>query len=201
MDRLDVNQLLKHPFITEEEMADLEFEEMIKVVHISGHYILLGGRHGGLYFVDGRTLQRMSGIAENSNVDHNNIYSITSFGDEMGASGGEGQVSIWKRVQRDKDLIWQCVKVLKSHSNKCTLSLRMSDKHIASLGRDKRIVVHSRGSWKKVGEIKADHLLSESKALVWINNIRTTRSLFLAHQINCVQWVRSKWAKPCIETQ
>ncbi len=162
MERLDVNQLLKHPFITNEGMTGLKFDEMIKVVHIIGHYIVLVRRYGGLYFVDGRTLQKVSVSSQSKCVNHTNMYSIASFGDEIGACGGEGQVSIWKIVQRDTDMVWQCVKVLESHSDKCTCCVRMSDKYIASLGLDKRIVVHSRGSWKKVGEIKADHLLPET---------------------------------------
>ncbi len=107
------------------------------------------GTREGLVVVDARLLrEKWKGQEENGKK----WMTWTAWWEDTIATGdSKGQICLW-----DVRNLGEPLKRVDCHGGKEVLHVDMNDKYLVSSGEDDRIVVHSRGSWKKIVEFEAE---------------------------------------------
>ncbi len=148
-DRPTAGDLLKHPFLTgeEESLADVCGGEDIYASHLMDRDLVLGTGKG-VVVVDMRSL-RVKWESRKRGFD-DNIWDVASWGDIFATASRQGQIRLWNV----RELGGEPLRTCDFHGGEPVDAVAMNGKYLVSRGGDRRVVVHARGTWKKLSELE-----------------------------------------------
>ncbi len=159
-DRPTAGDLLKHPFLTgeEESLADVCGGEDIYASHLMDRDLVLG-TWKGVVVVDMRSL-RVKWESGKHGFD-DDVWDVASWGDIFATAGLKGQIRLWNvRELGEEPLLRTC----DFHGDRTVGAVAMNGKYLVSRGGDRRVVVHARGTWKKLSELEVSQQGSDIAA-------------------------------------